>query len=107
MTPEELHPFHVKESHMAEGITADYVWYEASIIREALNHAFSVNMHRFDKVVSVMEARHKEHLKMLQDVMDQNRALKAQINASTMSILANAGSKPAGLKLRKKPNEKK
>jgi len=104
MTPEELHPFHVKESHMAEGITTDYVWYESSMIRNALES----NLHRFDKVVSVMEARHKEHIKMLQDVMDQNRdlvnqnrALKAVIDATNMA------SNPAGLKLRKKPNEKK
>ena len=98
MTPEELHSFHVKESHMAEGITADFVWYEASMIRNSME----ASLLRFDKVVSVMEARHKEHLKMLQDVMDQNRALKAQINASTISILANVGSDPVGLNPRKK-----
>jgi hypothetical protein len=103
MTPEELNQMHIKESHMAEGISADFVWYEASVIREALKHAFSVNMHRFDKVVSVMEARHKEHIKMLQDVMDQNRdltnqnrALKAVIDATNMA------SNPAGLNTRKK-----
>jgi hypothetical protein len=93
MNPEELHQFHIKESHMAEGISADFIWYEASVIREALKHAFSVNMHRFDKVVSVMEARHKEHIKMLQDVMDENRALKARIKDDTISIVANVGTK--------------
>ena len=79
MTPDQLNEFHIKESHMAEGISADFVWYEASIIREALNGAFATNMHRFDKVVRVMEARHKEHIKMLQDLMDQNRALKYEL----------------------------
>ena len=79
MTPNELNEFHIKESHMAEGISADFVWYEAAIIREALNGAFATNMHRFDKVVRVMEARHKEHIKMLQDLMDQNRALKYEL----------------------------
>jgi hypothetical protein len=104
MTPEELHPFHIKESHMAEGITADYVWYESSMIRNALES----NLHRFDKVVSVMEARHKEHIKMLQDVMDQNRDLKIQNRALKAVIDAtNMAGDPAGLKLRKKPNEKK
>jgi hypothetical protein len=93
MTPEELNSLHIKESHMAEGISADFIWYEASVIREALKHAFSVNMHRFDKVVSVMEARHKEHLKMLQDVMAENRALKARIKDDTISIVANVGTK--------------
>jgi hypothetical protein len=99
MTPEELNQMHIKESHMAEGITADYVWYEASMIRNSMQASLA----RFDKVVSVMEARHKEHIKMLQDVMDQNRnlvnqnlALKAVIDA------ANMASNPAGLNLRKK-----
>lgn len=104
MTPEELNQMHIKESHMAEGITADYVWYEASMIRNALES----NLHRFDKVVSVMEARHKEHIKMLQDVMDQNRNLVNQ-NLALRAVIdaANMASNPAGLKLRKKPNEKK
>ena len=87
MTPEELHPFHIKESHMAEGISADFVWYEASMIRNAME----ASLHRFDKVVSVMEARHKEHIKMLQDVMDENRKLKDRIKDDTISILMNAG----------------
>jgi len=98
MTPEELHPFHIKESHMAEGITADYVWYESSMIRNALES----NLHRFDKVVSVMEARHKEHIKMLQDVMKENRDLKARIKDEAVSIVMNVGKNPAGLNTRKK-----
>ena len=77
MTPDKLNEFHIKESHMAEGISADFVWYEASIIRNSMQSSLA----RFDKVVSVMEARHKEHIKMLQDVMDQNRALKYELTA--------------------------
>ena len=79
MNPEELNQMQIKDNITTEGITADFVWYEASIIREALNSAFATNMHRFDKVVRVMEARHKEHIKMLQDLMDQNRALKYEL----------------------------
>jgi len=89
MTPEELNSLHIKESHMAEGISADFVWYEASMIRNAME----ASLHRFDKVVSVMEARHKEHIKMLQDVMAENRALKARIKDDTISIVANVGTK--------------
>jgi hypothetical protein len=104
MTPEELNQMHIKESHMAEGITADYVWYESSMIRNSMQ----LSLARFDKVVSVMEARHKEHIKMLQDVMDQNRDLVNQNRALKAVIdAANIASDPAGLKLRKKPNEKK
>ena len=104
MTPEELNQMHIKESHMAEGITADYVWYEASTIRNSMQASLA----RFDKVVSVMEARHKEHIKMLQDVMDQNQNLKNQ-NLALKAVIdaANMASNSAGLKLRKKPNEKK
>jgi len=98
MTPEELHPFHVKESHMAEGITADYVWYESSMIRNALES----NLHRFDKMVSVMEARHKEHIKMLQDVMKENRDLKARIKDDAVSIVMNVGKNLKGAKPREK-----
>jgi len=98
MTPEELHPFHIKESHMAEGISADFVWYEASMIRNAME----ASLHRFDKVVSVMEARHKEHIKMLQDVMDENRDLKARIKDDAVSIVMNVGKNLKGAKPRKK-----
>jgi hypothetical protein len=99
MTPEELYPFHVKESHMAEGISADFVWYESSMIRNSMQ----ANLARFEKVVSVMEARHKEHIKMLQDVMDQNRELKTQNRALKAVIDAtNMASNPAGLNAKKK-----
>jgi hypothetical protein len=99
MTPEELNQMHIKESHMAEGITADYVWYESSMIRNSMQASLA----RFDKVVSVMEARHKEHIKMLQDVMDQNRNLVNQNRALKAVIdAANMASNPAGLNSRKK-----
>jgi hypothetical protein len=56
-----------------------------------IRNAMEASLHRFDKVVSVMEARHKEHIKMLQDVMDENRKLKDRIKDDTISILMNAG----------------
>ena len=75
MTPEETQPFQIKESYTVEGITANFVWYESTIIREGL----VTTMNRFEKVVSVMEARHKEHLKMLGDLLDENRTLKREL----------------------------
>jgi len=75
MNPEELNQMQIKDSLTTEGITADFVWYEASVIRNSIQGSLA----RFDKVVSVMEARHKEHIKMLQDVMSQNNALVNQI----------------------------
>ena len=67
--------FEIKEGITVEGITADFVWYESTRIREAV----SASMNRFEKVVSVMEARHKEHLKMMQDLIAENDKLRKQL----------------------------
>jgi hypothetical protein len=67
--------FQIKEERSVEGITADYVWYNASI----LTRQMGAWANDFQKIVSVMEARHKEHLKILQDLMDENRLLKREI----------------------------
>ena len=72
MKPEELKRFEIKESYVSEGINPDFIWYEASMIRTDMQ----ANMARFERVVSVMEQRQKEYLKMLQDVMNQNREQK-------------------------------
>jgi len=69
-------PFEIKEEHVSLGITPEFVWYESSLIRDSLTSAMSLNMHRFEQVVRVMESRHAEHLKMLQDVMNDNRTLR-------------------------------
>lgn len=67
--------FEIKESIEIEGITADYVWYNA----ELLKNKMSMWQHDFSRVVNVMEARHKEHLSMLQKVMMENAQLKKQL----------------------------
>ena len=73
--------FKIKESVNVEGITADFVWYEAAVLRESMQ----TWANRFEKLVSVMEARHKEHTKMLGQVMDDNRDLKRQLKAKEES----------------------
>jgi hypothetical protein len=72
MTPEE---FYIKDSFETEGITEDFIWYEAAVLRKDMQ-MWSL---RFEKLVKVAEARHKEHVKMLQDVMQQNHLLKKQL----------------------------
>ena len=67
--------FKLKDNISVEGITEDFVWYEAAVLRESMQKWAN----RFEKLVSVMEARHKEHIKMLQQVMDENRELKKQL----------------------------
>lgn len=65
-----------KQEITSLGITPDFIWYESGLIRNGLTSAMAENLHRFDRVVKVMEDRHAEHLKMLRDVMDENMALR-------------------------------
>jgi hypothetical protein len=67
--------FVVKDSITVEGIDENFVWYESQVLRESMR-AWA---YKFEKIVRVMEARHKEHLKMLAMVMDENAALKKQL----------------------------
>jgi hypothetical protein len=64
--------------HQVEGITADYVWYQSKL----LTNKMSEWQLEFDKVVGVMEARHKEHLKIIGDLLDEIKKLKEKANES-------------------------
>lgn len=68
------HPFieNMAEVNRVEGITADYVWYQSKLLTNKMNEW----QLEFDKVVSVMEARHKEHLKIISDLLDEIKELK-------------------------------
>jgi hypothetical protein len=68
------------------GITPDFIWYESTMIRNEMNSMISRNMTRFEHLVRVMEARHKDMTKMLEQVMDENRNLRKE-KASLMSLL--------------------
>jgi len=57
-----------------EGITEDYVWYQSQILTNKMNQW----QLEFDKVVGVMEARHKEHLKIIGDLLDEIKELKKE-----------------------------
>lgn len=60
------------ETERVEGITADYVWYNAKLLTNKMNEW----QLEFDKVVGVMEARHKEHLKIISGLLDEIKKLK-------------------------------
>jgi hypothetical protein len=60
---------------IVEGITADYVWYNAKLLTDKM----SFWEHDFQKLVRVMEARHIEHLKMIADLLQERGDLKRQI----------------------------
>ena len=79
MTPEELKQYEIKDSITVEGITEDFVWYHAKLLQEKMTH-WQLD---FEKLVKVMEARHNEHLKMLDTAMSENRILKLRLKEKT------------------------
>lgn len=58
-----------------EGITAEYVWYHSKLLTNSMD-SWQLE---FKRVVSVMEARHNEHLNLIDDLVKQNAALKAKL----------------------------
>ena len=79
MTPEELKQYEIKDSITVEGITEDYVWYHAKLLQEKMTH-WQLD---FEKLVGVMESRHKEHIRMLNSAMEENRILKRRLKEKT------------------------
>lgn len=75
MTPEEVKKFIVEDSITVEGITEDFVWYHAKLLTQKMSQW----QYDFEKLVGVMEARHNEHLKMLDTAMSENRILKLRL----------------------------
>ena len=75
MTPEELNKFIVEDSITVEGITDEYVWYHAKLLSAKMSQWDN----DFQKLVKVMESRHKEHLRMLDTAMHENRILKLRM----------------------------
>jgi hypothetical protein len=69
--------FEIKDNINVEGITADYVWYNANLLTQKMSFWAT----DFQKLVSVMEARHREHLKIIDDLLAQQGVLKREIAA--------------------------
>ena len=63
------------EAFTTEGVTADYVWWNAKV----LTNKMSDWKHDFERVVNVMEARHKEHLKIIDDLLIEIEQLKKKL----------------------------
>ena len=55
-----------------EGITEDYVWYQARLLTERMSSWET----QFTRLVNVMEARHKEHLRIIDNLLDEIKKLK-------------------------------
>ena len=60
-----------------EGITEDYVWYHSKLLMDKMGSWTN----DFQKLVGVMEARHKEHLKLVEDLVMERKMLKSEIAA--------------------------
>jgi hypothetical protein len=75
MTPEEAKEFLIKDSITVEGITDEYVWYHAKLLSDKMSQWDN----DFQKLVKVMESRHKEHLQMVQTALHENRILRLQL----------------------------
>jgi hypothetical protein len=73
------------EDKTTEGITDDYVWYQARLLSNKMN-GWGVD---FDKLVSVMEARHKEQLKIIRDLLDEIQELKRASKQPTKLMMPN------------------
>ncbi len=72
MNDEIKNKFELKDSLTVEGITEDYVWYNAKILISEMDSW----KHKFERIVKVMSDRHDEHLKMINDLLIENHALK-------------------------------
>lgn len=67
--------FDIKDSITVEGITTDHVWYNAELLMGKMSF-WSLD---FKKLVAIMEARHKEHLKMIADLLEERGSLKREL----------------------------
>ena len=67
----------LQQGVIVEGITADYIWYNAKTLTDKM----SGWGHEFQKMVNVMEARHKEHLHMIAGLLQERAALKREISS--------------------------
>jgi hypothetical protein len=75
MTPEEAREFLIKDSITVEGITEDFVWYHANLLEQKMRH-WELDL---QKLVRVMESRHKEHLQMVVSLTMENKMLRSQL----------------------------
>ena len=67
----------LQQGVIVEGITADYIWYNAKTLTDKM----SGWGHEFQKIVNVMEARHKEHLHMIAGLLQERGELKREISS--------------------------
>ncbi len=66
--------FVLKESITVQGITEDFIWYES----EGLMRDMGGWSSRFKRLVETMESRHKEHLRIIETLLNEIKTLKGK-----------------------------
>lgn len=74
-----LPEFIIKDTVSVQGITDDFAWYESEVMLRDMNAWES----RFKRLVSIMEARRKEHLHMIASLLKENTQLKKERDERT------------------------
>jgi hypothetical protein len=82
MIPEEVKQFVPEVGVTVEGITEDYVWYHSKILSAKMSQ-WDIE---FQKLVNVMESRHKEHLRMIETLLMQNKMLRSELKAKNEQV---------------------
>jgi hypothetical protein len=77
----QIPEFIVKDTVSVQGITDDFAWYESEVMLRDMNAWES----RFKRLVSVMEARRKEHLHMIASLLKENTQLKKERDERNIS----------------------
>jgi len=72
---EKAKQFEIKDNITIEGITPDFVSYNAKLLVRDMDSW----KYKFERIVKVMEDRHEEHLKMISELLAENHALKRKL----------------------------
>lgn len=83
MNTNPIQPPIAEQSVTTEGITADYVWYQSEqmmLKMDAWQTQWKVD---FKRLIKVMEDRHTEHLKMIDELLRENKSLKEKLKEKT------------------------
>lgn len=72
------HPI-TEQSVTTEGINEDYAWYQAKVLADSLD-AVKFNLQR---VITVLESRRIDHMKVIDDLLRENKSLKEKLKEKT------------------------
>ena len=81
--PDWLHPITeqsvTEDGATTEGVNSDYAWYQADVLADKLD-TLKYDLRR---VIGVMEARRTDHMKVIDDLLRENKSLKDKLKEKT------------------------